>query len=383
MKLARWCLNVKLHAEAQEQLQKVLELNSKHPQACAMLVTMEQAAAMAAERRRDPEVRQTAAEETVDNNPSALDSAVIQKAQRRLNIMGMPVIFDLPTPLAIKRTQEFISFVNPLLQAYCVKCHDGNFPGEFQLVPTKIRNEQSHDALRVNLDATLRLIDQENLAKSELLTATLRPHGNGPRKRPIFPGSNDRAYQILSTWVQSLRNPKDMREAARSQPGRPQPDTGETFAAGRGRIGNVNQDDDLSAMSNAGRVPGAEAIPTGRIRADAICSGWGHETGGPVRKGAPDDFPLPFAITGVKPNIASPKTEVGPRSDSRRATDKVSAPRSRPDRSREARIVDGFRSCRRPDQAARRGPRTKKKSKSVTIDPALLERALQLRNGSR
>ncbi len=109
MKLARWCLNVKLHAEAQEQLQKVLELNSKHPQARAMLFTMEQAAAMAADRRRDPEVRQTGAEETADTNPSALDSAVIQKAQRRLNITGMPVIFDLPTPLAIKRTHEFIT----------------------------------------------------------------------------------------------------------------------------------------------------------------------------------------------------------------------------------------------------------------------------------
>ena len=148
--------------------------------------------------------------------------------------MGMPVIFDLPTPLAIKRTQEFISFVNPLLQAYCVKCHDGNYDGEFQLVPTKNRADRTQDALRVNLDATLRLIDPGKPAKSELLTATLRPHGNGPRTRPIFPGSNDKAYQILSAWAQSLRSPKDNREAARPQPGRTGTEHGETFAAGRG-----------------------------------------------------------------------------------------------------------------------------------------------------
>ena len=70
MKLARWCLNLKLHAEAKEQLEKVLELNSKHPQARAMLFTMEQAAAVAAQRQRDPEVKQTGAEATVDNHPA-------------------------------------------------------------------------------------------------------------------------------------------------------------------------------------------------------------------------------------------------------------------------------------------------------------------------
>ena len=69
MKLARWCLNVKLRSEAQEQLQKVLELNSRHPQARAMLFTMEQADALVAQRRRDPDVHQTGAEETVDTNP--------------------------------------------------------------------------------------------------------------------------------------------------------------------------------------------------------------------------------------------------------------------------------------------------------------------------
>ena len=47
-----------------EQLQTVLELSSKHPQARAMLFTMDQAAAVAAQHQRDPEVKQTAADAT-------------------------------------------------------------------------------------------------------------------------------------------------------------------------------------------------------------------------------------------------------------------------------------------------------------------------------
>jgi len=263
MKLARWCLNEKLHAEAKEQLEKVLELSSNHSQARAMLFTMEQAATIAVQRQRDPEVKQTGAERPVENYPGALDSAVIQKAQRGLNIMGMPVIFDLPTPLAIKRTQEFINYVNPLLQAYCVKCHDGSYDGPFQLVPTKNRADRTQDALRVNLDATLRLIDQENLSKSELLTTTLRPHGNGPRKRSIFPGSNDKAYQILSVWVQSLRSSNDIKDAARSV-GRTGPENGETFAVGRDRIGNENPETDPPAISSGGRRPPLAGTPSAR-----------------------------------------------------------------------------------------------------------------------
>ena len=50
-----------------------------------------------------------------------------------MNVIGMPVIFDLPTPLAIKRKNEFFRYVHPVLQHYCVKCHDGHYDGHFSL----------------------------------------------------------------------------------------------------------------------------------------------------------------------------------------------------------------------------------------------------------
>src|SRR5205823_5267329 len=59
MKLARWCLSLKLSAEAKEQLTKLLELSPDHREAKAMLLKMEQSEALAARRQRDPEVLQT------------------------------------------------------------------------------------------------------------------------------------------------------------------------------------------------------------------------------------------------------------------------------------------------------------------------------------
>ena len=80
--------------------------------------------------------------------PEPLDSAVLRHAEHGLGIRDLPVIFDLPLPLAIKRTDEFSRYVHPLLQAYCAKCHDAQFQGEFQLVPIKSRADRSSNALR-------------------------------------------------------------------------------------------------------------------------------------------------------------------------------------------------------------------------------------------
>ncbi len=158
MKLAHWCLNRQMIPEAREQLTKVVGLNPRNQQAQAMLVSIDQAATIAELRQRDPEVRQTQAERLADDRPATLDSAVIRGAQSAMRISGSPVIFDLPRPLAITRATEFAKYVHPLLQAYCAKCHNENHDGAFQLVQYRTRADQTTDALRANLDATLRLV---------------------------------------------------------------------------------------------------------------------------------------------------------------------------------------------------------------------------------
>ena len=313
IKLARWCLNFHLKAEAKEQLERVLELNSKHPQARTMMFSMNQAAALIAQRRRDPEVKQTGAETMSEDRPKALDSAVLERAHRGLNIVGAPVIFDLPTPLAIKRYNEFCRFVQPVLQHYCAKCHDGNYEGQFQLVPIKGRGDLTVESVRANLDATLRLIDQENPSKSDLLTSTLRAHGRGPRPRSIFPGSNDLTYRILATWVNSLQNPKTGADAKRVPEGRAEQGSNEAFASGRGRATDESPEAMMSALASQGRRPVPGGVVGGAIPQPAKLVPGADASRSAYKPGRSRRFPVAVCSDGQDARVAAPDDRAGRR----------------------------------------------------------------------
>jgi hypothetical protein len=381
IKLAHWCLNVKLRAEARAQLSKVLEMNPKHALAQSMLFSMDQTNTMAARRERDPEVQQTAAETMHASRPATLDSAVIEGAQRGLGISGMPVIFDLPRPAAIKRANEFARYVHPVLQAYCAKCHDEHHAGEFQLVPIRSRLDRTPDAVRANLDATLRLIDAENPSKSELLTSTLRPHGRS--SRPIFPGSNDKTYQILSAWAQSLRNPTTTGDSLRLPAARAVTDPAEEFAAARTRGGVESPDSGLPALPGEGdqRVPMPSAPAARRIPPPASLVPDRLVPAG-RNAPAPDEFPLPFALTGKMPNLPTPK--IAPNAAKLSPNGSPSTPGNLP---RSGNLKPGFPAdANKSDtqaNAADDPAAKKKKAKPVSIDPNLLERTLLYRNIGR
>ena len=225
LRLARWCLNQHMTAEAKSQLEKVLELSPGHGPAKAMLVKISQSEASRASRgaaKVDADVQQTSGEGVIEDRAGALDSAVLRGAAARMRISSMPVIFDLPQTLAIRRADEFRLNVHPVLQASCAKCHNADYPGAFQLVPATNPRHFSADALRANLDATLRLIDPDNPAKSELLSSTLRPHGVDRNKHPIFTGSNNRAYQILAAWANGLPRQRRRKRRPRREGATPQ-----------------------------------------------------------------------------------------------------------------------------------------------------------------
>jgi hypothetical protein len=371
MKLALWCLNLRLTAEAKEQLAAILQLNPKHGQARAMLISIEQSATRAALRQRDPEVQQTRAEPMAQERPGVLNSAVIQRAQRDLGISGLPVIFDLPKSLAVKRADEFARYVHPLLQAYCARCHNGRHEGSFQLVPMTSRADRTPDAMRANLDAALQLIDPENPAKSELLSSALRPHGHGPNKRPIFPGSNDRAYQVLAKWVSNLRPPKFDREATRAEPGRTGPDQGDLFAADRNRIGPERADHDTPATAmNAQRLPSTPGMPAAtKIPPPARFTPSRGLVPGDQSQADPQEFPLPFVVSGVKPTLSPPKA----------ASQSSAKPPS------QAPGEDHSSLPKLPEKAGAtsEAATAKKPGKPLKLDPNILERALQNRNTGR
>ena len=317
MKLALWCLNLKLTAQAKEQLVKVIELNPKHDQAKAMLFSMQQAAEVASQRPRDPDVQQAAAETPRENRPGVLDAAVIQNAHRGLGISGLPVIFDLPAPLAVKRTNEYFRSVHPLLQAYCARCHDGNYNGPFQLISIKNRADRNPDALRANLDATLRLINPESPAKSELLSCTLRAHGNDPHPRAIFTGSNDKSYQIIAAWVQSLSSNKTGGETASPTLAPGAKENTEPFATNRGATANDSRQAALGgARAGSASPPQMANQPTSnvippplRYHGNLDLSDRNDESPDPREL----EFPLPPVIGGFKTPLpaggATPKRD--------------------------------------------------------------------------
>ena len=257
MKLALWCLHLKLTDEAGQLLKSVVELNPKNEQAKAMLQCQ------SSKRQQDLPVaendparfavtRQFARPKqrpTTGGNLSTRLCCTLRSAHG-LGVKDLPVIFDLPLPLAIKRTQEFNRIVHPVLQQYCSKCHDGQFTGKFQLVPIRGRADRTADALRANLVATLGLIDPMNPSRSVLLSSTLRPHGPGTKPRPIFLGSNDPAYKILAEWANRLAPPKQGDEVARREAGRDLNESDEVFAVDRNRSGAAQRTQGATASAN-------------------------------------------------------------------------------------------------------------------------------------
>ncbi len=353
-----------------------------------MLAKIGQSEALAARRKLDPEIRQTGADAVHDEQPGSLDSAVLRGAQRGMGLSGLPVIFDLPRPLAIKRTEEFVRYVQPVLQAYCAKCHDGDYPGAFQLVSIRSRRDQTPDALRANLDTVLNVINRDNPPDSKLLTSLLRPHGEGRNKRPIFPGSNNRAYQILATWVNSVCPAKDGDPAARTAGDGPAAGSGEVFAAdrlpaggqvqGRGssRAGTANpQVMATPVLPNDGRsgpayryIPGQGMVPEQWPLAD------------------PREFPLPYMMGGPRPAIprgTDPRTAGNPAARLRQQGATAEAlpplpgdPATTPLSPARGTRPEGNPKGAPPEPAAAETRKASTPRKPLNLDPTLLQRVL-------
>lgn len=385
LRLARWCLTHHLDPEAMALLGQVVELSPNHAQARLMLAGLRQTEAnrMArAESKVDSGVRQASAMNVSEDNPRALDSAVLAGAGRRMGISGLPVIFDLPPATAVMRAQQFKQYVHPVLQAYCVRCHNADYPGRFQLVPTRTSRQRTPDALRANLDATLRLIDPDNLSRSEILTTVLLPHGASVNRRPIllFSGSNDRAYQIISAWVNSLHAPGQ--QEARSEPGMSEGEDDEPFGAGRRRSGTELIDPYARGMrpTGPGALPGKEQanVPNSGGPSYRFVEGRGMLPEDPNQVD-PREFPLPYMLGGPKPKVPG---AANPKRPDRMLPSTVPAQGVRARNPQGAgvpapAIDDDVPPLPDTPPVRTSGKTPAKKSKPVSIDPKLLQKLLQ------
>jgi hypothetical protein len=396
IKLARWCLAQKLEPEARKQLEAVLQSSPKHVQAKAMLDSLDQSLARAAARGRDPAVQQTggeAVQPAAGDRPGALDASVISGARRGMGVSDLPVVFDLPRSQAAKRADEFSRYVHPVLQNYCARCHNERYDGPFQLVQYKSRSDRTPAALRANLDASLKLVDRENPARSDLLSSALRPHGRGPNPRPIFKGSNDAAYQILATWVNKLQSAKTAEGVVPAGFIPPASDQNESFASQRGRISNDSENVAATRRFVTGPVENKTLPPMRAVP--------GHREPVPETAVDPNDFPVPFAVGGGRPKAES--SSQNPRSRGRSVADAARSPENKPaggvPSAAPAKATSGAGTVvtatseadveaavdPESDQGrAKASDATKKKpKKTLNLDPTLLQRALQLRNQNR
>lgn len=378
LKLARWCLRQYMEPEARSHLQAILDRDPKHSEAKAMMVSLDQTQARLAMRNRDPEVHRSAAEKVQPpdaDRPGSLDASVIYGAKRGLGISDLPVVFDLPPAQAVKRADQFTRYVHPVLQTYCARCHNERYDGEFQLVQVKNKRDRTRETLRANLDATLKLVDPEDPRQSKLLSSSLLPHGRGANPRPIFQGSNDKAYQILAAWVNSLQSRKTadgkVTPAGMAIAGQ---DGGEPFAVQRSRISRAATDPAGTLPPATSQLPvDVTVIPP--MRYDPAK---GLAAEGPSN---PDEFPVPFAVSGKKPKLDAPvgtdhrpdaKTKVTPGAAVRGSVGDL--PPLPPGQGDDP--ANGGRKESAPTGTA-------KKESKIKFDPAILQRALQLRNQNR
>ncbi len=296
IKLVRWCLTENLPAQAREQLLAVQAMCPGDAEVDRMLANLR-----ANEGRADPDVKQASVEMPRGEAPGSLDPRVFVKVQKRFN--GPPVIFDLSPGQAVRRAGQFVDVVQPVLQQSCVKCHNEQYPGQFQLVEIKNRRDlRDPNIARANLDATLRLVNPDDPSRSDLLSAGLVPHGGS--KNAIFRGPNDVQYQRIDAWVKSLRpaaqgsrpGADPVSRAGYATPDRP---TGDGFAADRGgRAAPAPTLPPLPALPGVDLLSAAQAASPPPSRGTVQT----YEESADFSGGLPDSqFQLPYAAGGPAP----------------------------------------------------------------------------------
>ena len=271
------------------------------------------------------------------------------------------------------------------------ECHDGNYNGDFQLVPIKAAPTGLQMLIGPISTPRSGIIDPENPAKSELLTSTLRAHGRGPRPRPIFPGSNDRTYQILAAWANSLRSTKGRDDAKRQDPGAAAVLPEEAFATDRERISRDRAELPSANLRVAGgRTAETPDLPTSNIIPPPLRYRGGLDLGAKPDNLDPRelDFPLPPVIGGFKAALAaskgaSKKAAASPAPPTKKASSAAAPAATSHVGASTPKTGASAERGKTPEQVDEEddADAPKKPTKPVKIDPKLLERMLKRSNG--
>lgn len=308
LKLATWCLEQQMKPEAKAHLAAILELSPENRRARAMLANLERSPGTTPP--VDTEVIRTSVEVEAAPPAELNLNRLREEYARHPRSQEMPAIFDLETPMAVRRFQEYSRSVHPILQRQCARCHNEQFQGDFQMIQTRARRDLTNDLiLRSNLDATLRIVNREDLAHSPLLSAAGMTHGAGGK--PVLGGPNSPEYRVLANWVKSLKTGQADGPGAIPGPGAAPVPPGEGFAADRfGSVPDPAQPPTARDMKTTAPRPLAtsphsvlgpegEEVATSPTPAGSLIPG--SEVGTPRNPPPPSDFETPPLSGGPNP----------------------------------------------------------------------------------
>jgi hypothetical protein len=175
LELARWCQRQGLLEYAIGELSKASAIDPSHP----MIPVIERRIQMSAAPPKSVEVAATPAEQPI--SPEELDRTAR----------------DMP----VGTMEAFVRSIGPLLVNRCgaVRCHGRASENAFHLLRPPPSSRPGRRITQRNLQATLKLIDREDPARSPLLTAALKPHG--PLEVSVFAGRRVDQYKRIADWV--------------------------------------------------------------------------------------------------------------------------------------------------------------------------------------
>jgi hypothetical protein len=177
LRLAQWCQQRGLHAQALAEATAAVEMRPNHADARRYLSGLQRLEA-------------NAPAAPVHHEEGEPDPGPAPAVEFNNESLGM-----------------FVTRVQPVLMNACASCHVGNRGGAFRLTRTYEGDLNNRRATQQNLTAVLSQVNQGRPRESLLLTRAVTVHG-GETNLPPIKSRQAPAYRILEDWVQwALRTP--------------------------------------------------------------------------------------------------------------------------------------------------------------------------------
>lgn len=192
---ARWCFRNGLYDEMAAALDAAQEFDPSHPETTRLRRQLQ----VVLDAASKPLVTLPLQDEAVQPASGVIALPVASRAQPRQatddELMGLNLSSDA--------LMYFTSRVQPILINRCGNngCHRSPSDTSWQLTHMGVQVRPPARMTRLNLVATLALIDKTQPENSKLLRYALQPHG-GRRESPLRP-SDDVAIEALRQWTQT------------------------------------------------------------------------------------------------------------------------------------------------------------------------------------